>query len=87
MNDEHARAAFAAYTSAVGGVTYDGKPIPGWDLLTDTVRAGWRAAALAARGEPTCTRCRLIECSGRPCRWADVVELPPNAGPPLVHRG
>ena len=71
MNDEHARAAFAAYTSAVGGVTYDGKPIPGWDLLTDTVRAGWRAAALAARGE----------------QREPAAPAPPNAGPPLVHRG
>lgn len=71
MNDEHARAAFVAYSAAVGGVQWDGRPIAGWDAQSDTVRAGWRAAALAARGE----------------QREPAAPVPPNAGPPLVHRG
>ena len=41
------RRAFETYNAAVGGVTWDGKPIPGWDAVTDKVRDGWRMAALA----------------------------------------
>lgn len=44
--------AFEAYNDAKGGLTYDGKPIPSWDTLTDevglSVRAAWEAAAVAA---------------------------------------
>jgi hypothetical protein len=43
--------AFEAYCDAVGGKTYDGKPIPGWDELHGDrlkVQGGWEAAALAA---------------------------------------
>src|ERR1044071_796005 len=42
--------AFEAYCEAVGGVAYDGKPIPGWWELsgeTKTVQGGWEAAAMA----------------------------------------
>lgn len=42
------RKAFEAYAAHVGGKTHDGKPIPGWENLTDAVREGWDAAALAA---------------------------------------
>lgn len=44
---ELGRLAFESYGVAVGGKTYDGKPIPGWDAVTDAVRAGWSAAAAA----------------------------------------
>lgn len=44
LKDEIARIAFEAYAKQVGGKTYDGKPIPGWNELGDNVRAGWRAA-------------------------------------------
>lgn len=45
--DVMGRRAFETYNAAVGGVTWDGKPIPGWDAVTDKVRDGWRMAALA----------------------------------------
>lgn len=41
--------AFEAYNERKGGKTYDGKPIPPWDTLTDetgrAVQAAWEAAA------------------------------------------
>jgi len=43
------RIAFESYNNAVGGVTWDGKPIPGWDAVTDKVREGWRTAAFAVQ--------------------------------------
>lgn len=36
-------------TIIVGGRTWDGRPIPGWEAVTGKVREGWRTAALAAR--------------------------------------
>lgn len=52
MSKTLGQVAFEAYNDAKGGLTYDGKPIPGWDTLTNeaglTVRAAWEAAALAA---------------------------------------
>lgn len=42
------RTAFEAYVESVGGTTYDGGHIPAWEKLTDAVRQGWSAAALAA---------------------------------------
>lgn len=46
------RRAFETYNAAVGGVTWDGKPIPGWDAVTDKARDGWRMSALAtAKGQ------------------------------------
>ena len=47
--EDHGRIAFEAYNDAVGGKPWDGKPIPGWDAVTDKVRDGWRTAAIAAR--------------------------------------
>lgn len=44
--------AFEAYNAAVGGLTWDGKPIPGWDQITDKIRAAWNTAARAAKGAP-----------------------------------
>lgn len=44
--------AFEAYRAAVGGQTFDGKPIPGWDELHGDrlkVQGGWEAAAQAVR--------------------------------------
>lgn len=35
--------AFEAYSAAVEGRTHDGKPIPTWEVLSDTTRAGWVA--------------------------------------------
>lgn len=43
------RAAFEAYNVAVGGRTWDDKPIPGWDAITEKIREAWRIAATAAR--------------------------------------
>lgn len=39
------RVAFETYRNAVGGKTYDGKPIPGWDSLTEIQQAAWDLAA------------------------------------------
>ena len=47
--DKYGLAAFDTYNHAVGGVTWDGKPIPAWDAVTDRVRDGWRIAGLSAR--------------------------------------
>lgn len=47
------RIAFETYNHCVGGVTWDGKPIPGWDAVTEAVRDGWRMAAFATRHRQT----------------------------------
>jgi hypothetical protein len=44
----HGHTAYAAYYATVGGKTHDGKPIPKWDALGDTIQAAWTMAALAA---------------------------------------
>lgn len=38
--------AYAAYAAAVGGQTFDGKPLPVFDALGDPQKAGWAAAAM-----------------------------------------
>ena len=46
------RVAFEAYCVAVGGRTFDEKPIPGWNELHGDrlkVQGGWEAAAQAVR--------------------------------------
>ena len=47
------RRAFETYNHAVGGLTWDGKPIPGWESVTEAVRDGWRMASLALRHRQT----------------------------------
>jgi len=47
-----ARAAFEAYGASTGGKTWDGKPIPPFDVIrerTPHVAAAWEAAADAVR--------------------------------------
>lgn len=46
--ERYGRRAFEAYNVAVGGRTWDGKPIPGWDAITDNIREAWRTAAHVA---------------------------------------
>lgn len=41
------RLAFEEYRNAVGGETYDKKPIPQWDELPEHIRVAWIAAAFA----------------------------------------
>jgi len=43
-----AKAAWKAYAVAVGGKTFDGKPLPTWDELGERQKKGWIAAADAA---------------------------------------
>jgi hypothetical protein len=43
--EELAKKTFEAYRAEVKNKTHDNKPIPDWENLTDTVRAGWLAAA------------------------------------------
>jgi hypothetical protein len=44
-----ARAAFEAYSSAVGGHAVSGEAIPQWDAVGERVQRGWLAAAAAVR--------------------------------------
>lgn len=43
--------AFERYSEMKDWKTYDGKPIPPWESLTDDVRIGWEQAALAVQNE------------------------------------
>jgi hypothetical protein len=46
MTDDHlARAAYAAYKKATGGLNFQGLPMPAWDDLGDTIQRAWIAAA------------------------------------------
>lgn len=45
IDDSYAKLAFDAYSKAVGGKTFDGWPLPQWEDVGETVRAGWIAAA------------------------------------------
>lgn len=47
--DAEARAAYAAYVQEVGGLTYDGKPIPPFGEIKPKQRNGWRIAAKAVK--------------------------------------
>ena len=40
-----ARNTYAAYVNAVGGTTFDGRPLPTFDELGERQKAGWQAAA------------------------------------------
>ena len=51
-SEDLGRRAFEAYNASVGGLTWDGKPIPGWDAITPKIREAWCVAAEAARGAP-----------------------------------
>ncbi|MFE9906402.1 hypothetical protein [Streptomyces achromogenes] len=39
--------AYLAYSEATSGLTHDGRPMPAWDDLGDTVQGAWIAAAAA----------------------------------------
>ncbi len=43
--------AWNTYKVAVGGTTFDGKPLPSWDELGERQRIGWEEAANAIRKE------------------------------------
>lgn len=47
-DDQLARAAYAAYGQATGGLNYQGLPMPKWEGLGETIQQAWRAAAEAA---------------------------------------
>lgn len=53
MNRTPGQIAFEAYNQSKGGLTYDGKPIPAWDTLSDEsgVKQAWEVAARAARAD------------------------------------
>jgi hypothetical protein len=42
------RIAFRAYKARVGNATHDGRQIPDWDELGESIQRGWMAAAEAA---------------------------------------
>jgi hypothetical protein len=50
MNISLGQIAFEAYSKAVGGVTYDNKPIPHWNDVSPLVKKGWEAAAQSVAG-------------------------------------
>lgn len=43
-----AQLAYAAYGAVTGHVTHDGRRMPAWDDLGDTIQAAWGAAVAAA---------------------------------------
>ncbi|MFH9403247.1 hypothetical protein ACH4JS_26380 [Streptomyces sp. NPDC017638] len=45
--------AYLAYSEATDGLTHDGRPMPAWDDLGDTVQGAWIAAAAAAAAAHT----------------------------------
>ena len=42
------RAAYIAYGKTTGGFTHDGRTMPDWDELGDTIQAAWGSAGRAA---------------------------------------
>lgn len=42
--DRDARAAYERYFANAGGKTFDGRPMPDWEKLTEVVQSHWRAA-------------------------------------------
>ena len=44
MIERNGRAAYARYSKAVGGKTFDDRPMPTWDELGETQKRGWMAA-------------------------------------------
>ncbi|GAA1164322.1 hypothetical protein F4556_002381 [Kitasatospora gansuensis] len=75
-----AQAAYAAYGHTTGGLTHDGRPMPTWDQLGDTIQAAWIAAATAAanyvppRVPGLCAPCRRRECDE--CMAVDHPDMP-----------
>lgn len=46
--DAGARAAYRAYGLVTGGKTHDGRDMPSWEDLGDSIRTAWRGGAHAA---------------------------------------
>lgn len=47
----YGKTAYEAYGRDADWKTYDGRPMPTWDDLTEAVRGHWIAAALAVESE------------------------------------
>ncbi|MET8765872.1 hypothetical protein [Streptomyces sp. NPDC004658] len=45
--------AYLAYSEPTSGATHDGRPMPAWDDLGDTVQGAWIAAAVAVAEHAT----------------------------------
>lgn len=39
--------AYLAYSEATGGLTHDGRPMPAWEDLGETIQGAWIATATA----------------------------------------
>lgn len=64
--------AFEAYCEAVGGQTFDGKPIPGWEELHGDrlkVQGGWEAAAQAVLRRQEAGTGAVRDVAARKSRW------------------
>lgn len=46
------RRAYEGYATFTGGKTFDGRPMPTWDELTERIRGAWKAAVRAAATMP-----------------------------------
>jgi len=46
---EYGQMTFEAYGRAVGGVNFQGEPIPSWDELPEKIQLAWIQAAWVAR--------------------------------------
>jgi hypothetical protein len=40
--------AYAAYSEVTGGLTHDGRQMPAWEELGETIQTAWMAAARVA---------------------------------------
>lgn len=74
---EVAKRMFNAYNEAgpTPWVTFDGRPVPKWEDLNDSVRAKWEAAALAARDAESLDVLEFMRKFGQTFKRADGTEL------------
>lgn len=49
--EDSAALAYAAYVEEVGGVAFNGAPIPEWNAIKERQRNGWRAAVKAVKAK------------------------------------
>lgn len=49
--EDSAVLAYSAYVEEVGGISFQGQPIPEWDAIKERQRNGWRAAVKAVKAK------------------------------------
>lgn len=83
MNGTAGRQAYEAYGRQVGGKTHDGRDIPAWDDLGDTIRGGWEAAALAGHDALAGRGPAVPALEREPSRWKSLAA--PGGSPDVAH--